>query len=235
MELQRLLSSQGFGSRAACRELIRSGRIRVEGQVCRDPLALVVPEGLVFSVDDITWSFRRFAYLALNKPAGYECSRRPLHHPSVYSLLPLPLRERGVQAVGRLDQDTTGLLLFTDDGAFIHDCTSPRKGVRKIYEVMSRHPVDDAQLAALLGGVVLHSEERPIAAASCQKTGEREMRLGVTLGKYHLVKRLVAAAGNRVEALHRVAIGGLVLPDELLPGQWMWLDEGLRRRVFEQV
>lgn len=233
MELERLLSSQGFGSRATCRQLIRSGRVSVEGQLCDDPLACVEAEGLGFSVDDVKWSYRRFAYLALHKPAGYECSRQPRHHPSVYGLLPRPLLDRGVQAVGRLDQDTTGLLLFTDDGEFIHRCTSPRKHVRKVYEVKSRHPVDDAQIAALLAGVLLHGEEKPISATSCRRIGTHELSLDVTLGKYHLVKRLLAAAGNRVEALHRVAIGGFALPDDLLPGQWMWLEEALRRRVFE--
>jgi len=224
MELERLLRSQGFGSRAECRGLVCTGRVSVEGRVCNDPLAQFEPEGLSFAVDGQRWAYRRFVYLALNKPAGHECSRRPIHYPSVFSLLPIPLVRRGVQAVGRLDADTTGLLLLTDDGAFIHACTSPRRMVPKVYEVSTRHAVDDVQVAALLSGVVLHDESQAIMAAACDRQGERSLRLTVTLGKYHLVKRMVAAAGNRVEALHRVAIGGLALPATLAAGRWTWLE-----------
>ncbi len=125
MTLERLLHSQGFGSRKACRALVRQGRVTVDGQVCVDPFAEFEPTGLPFSVDGELWVYREKVYLALNKPAGYECSRSPLHHPSVLSLLPEPLTRRGVQPVGRLDQDSTGLLLLTDDGQFIHALTSP--------------------------------------------------------------------------------------------------------------
>lgn len=224
IELERLLRSQGFGSRAECRALVCAGRVSVHGRPCDDPLARFEPEGLSFAVDGEPWTCRRLVYLALNKPAGHECSRRPMHHPSVYSLLPMPLVRRGVQAVGRLDADTTGLLLLTDDGAFIHACTSPRRMVPKVYEVSTRHSVDDAQLAALVNGVVLHDEAQAIMAAACDRLGERRLRLTVTLGKYHLVKRMVAAAGNRVEALHRVAIGSFALPATLPAGGWMWLE-----------
>jgi 16S rRNA pseudouridine516 synthase len=224
MEIERLLQSQGFGSRAECRALVGSGRVSVDGRVCDDPAARFVPDALSFAVDGEAWSYRRFAYLALHKPAGYECSRRPVHHPSVYALLPRPLVMRGVQAVGRLDQDTTGLLLLTDDGAFIHRYTSPRKQIAKVYELMTRHVVDDRQLAALVDGVHLHDEERPVAAAACAQLSERRLRLTVTLGKYHLVKRMVAAVGNRVEALHRSAVGGFTLPATLSAGEWMWLE-----------
>ncbi len=224
MELERLLRSQGFGSRAECRALVCTGRVWVDGQPSDDPSAKFDPDGLNFMVDGERWSYRRFAYLALNKPAGHECSRRPAYHPSVYSLLPHPLVLRGVQAVGRLDEDTTGLLLLTDDGPFIHACTSPRREVPKVYEVSTRHPVDDGQITALVNGVILHDEPQAIAAAACVRLGERRLRLTVTLGKYHLVKRMLAAAGNRVEALHRVAIGGFVLPQTLAAGCWMWLE-----------
>jgi 16S rRNA pseudouridine516 synthase len=235
IELERLLQSQGFGSRAECRALIARGRVTVDGSFCDDPSACFSPEGLSFTVDGVLWPYRRLAYLALNKPAGYECSHRPGQHASIYILLPSPLVKRGVQAVGRLDQDATGLLLFTDDGAFIHAYTSPRKLVPKVYEVVTRHLVDDAQVAALLGGLELHRETKPVAAVACCRLSERRLRLTLTLGKYHLVKRMVAAAGNRVESLHRLAIGGFILPPALAPGAWMWLAESdldlLARRV----
>lgn len=224
MELERLLRSQGFGSRAECRALVDDGRVSVAGAVCEDASAEFECTGLTLVVDGVAWTYRKFAYLALNKPAGYECSRQPLHHRSVYSLLPQPLARRGVQAVGRLDQDTTGLLLLTDDGQFIHTYTSPRKAIAKVYEVTTRHAVDDAQLMALRNGVQLHDETRLVAAAACARLSERQLRLAVTEGKYHLVKRMVAAAGNRVEALHRIAVGGLVLPPALSAGRWMWLE-----------
>jgi len=224
IELERLLRSQGFGSRADCRALIRSGSVSVAGQPCADPFARFEAEGLRFAVDGVAWLYRRFAYLALHKPAGHECSQRPLHHPSVYSLLPDPLIKRGMQAVGRLDEDTTGLLVLTDDGQFIHRLSSPKKAVPKVYEVTTRHVVDASQVGALLSGVVLHDDPEPVAALDCTLLGERCLRLTVTQGRYHLVKRMLAAAGNRVEALHRTSIGGFSLPATLEVGRWMWLE-----------
>jgi 16S rRNA pseudouridine516 synthase len=161
----------------------------------------------------------------MHKPAGYECSQRPSAWPSVLSLLPTPLRRRGVQPVGRLDADTTGLLLLTDDGALSHRLTSPKKHVPKVYEVGTKHPVDDALLQRLRDGVVLDDDTKPVRAAACEATGERALRLTVTEGRYHQVKRMVAAAGNRVERLHRSAFAGLELPHDLAPGAWRWLDQ----------
>ena len=147
------------------------------------------------------------ALVLLHKPAGTECSQKPRHHPSVLTLLPAPLRTRGVQPVGRLDEDTTGLLLLTDDGALIHRLTSPKHHVPKVYEVGTKHPVDAGQVERLRGGVVLDDDPAPVRAAACEATGERSLRLVLTEGKYHQVKRMVAAVGNRVETLHRSAFG----------------------------
>ncbi len=224
MELERLLRAQGFGSRPECRALVYSGRVAIGGVVCDDPFADFDSEGFSFSVDGEPWLFRKYAYLLLNKPSDFECSQKPNHHPSVYTLLPRPLVTRGVQAVGRLDEDTTGLLLLSDDGQFIHTYTSPKKKIGKVYDVSVKHPLDDAQIAALLTGVQLNDEPAPIAAAACATLGECLLRMTVTEGKYHLVKRMIAAAGNRVVALRRVAIGGLALPADLPVGQWRWLD-----------
>lgn len=224
MQLERLLRSQGYGSRPECRALIARGRVRIDGAVCADPYAEYSPEGFVCEIDGERVDYREFAYLMLNKPAGFECSQKPRHHPSVYSLLTAPLLARGVQAVGRLDEDTTGLLLFSDDGQFIHRYTSPKKKIAKVYDVTAKHPVDAGHVSALLAGVQLHDEPLPIAAAACEIVGERRLRLTLTEGKYHLVKRMIAAAGNRVEALQREAIGALTLPADLAPGAWRWLD-----------
>ncbi len=224
MNLESILFSQGFGSRRQCRALIADARVAVAGAVCTDPLATFDAAGLSFSVDDEPWPFHERAYLALNKPAGYECSRDPQHHLSVFHLLPAPLAARGVQCVGRLDQDTTGLLLLSDDGQFVHALTSPKRKVPKVYVATTRHPLDDTQLEALRAGVLLHGEREPIAAVAARARGEHELELTVLEGKYHQVKRMIAAAGNRCEVLHRERIGGFTLPVDLAPGAWQWLE-----------
>ncbi len=223
MELERLLHHHGFGSRKTCRALVRTGRVTVNGAACENPQADFATAGLVFSVDGEVWPYAENATLMLNKPAGYECSRRPIHHPSVYSLLPPPLLERGVQSIGRLDEDTTGLLLFSDDGQLNHILTSPRHHVPKTYRVTLKHAGDAALVEFLLKGVLLHDERDLICAAACALVDERTLRLTVTEGKYHQVKRMIAAAGNRVEALHREVVGGVTLSEGLAPGQWRWL------------
>ncbi|WP_144111888.1 pseudouridine synthase [Paraburkholderia sp. BCC1886] len=235
MNLESILFTQGFGSRRQCRALIGAGRVSVApdprahpgAEACTDPDA-DFPTGngtLHFSVDGVLWPYREHAYLLLNKPAGYECSREPQHHPSVFSLLPPQFSERGVQCVGRLDQDTTGLLLLSDDGKFVHLFTSPKRKVPKLYVATTRHPLDDAQLAALRDGVLLHGEPKPIAAVDVEARDHHTLALTVMEGKYHQVKRMIAAAGNRCEALHRERIGGLVLPETLAEGAWQWLDD----------
>ena len=230
MQLQEILFSQGFGTRRICAGLVQLGHVAVAGQVPTDVTAEFETEGLHFSVDGVEWPYHERAYLMLHKPAATECSRKPSAYPSIYTLLPAPLRQRpqkgatqGVQAVGRLDQDTTGLLLLTDDGQFIHRMSSPRHHVPKVYEVTARHAVDEKQVARLLDGVVLEDDPRPVRAAACEIMADGRVRLTLTEGKYHQVKRMIAAVGNRVEALHRSRIGRLELPPDLLPGQWRWL------------
>lgn len=122
MQLRQVLFSQGFGTRRACDALILHGQVQVGGQVLDDPAADLATDGLVFSVQGQPWAYRAKALLMLNKPPGYECSRKPRHHPSVLSLLPPPLRQRDVQPIGRLDEDTTGLLLITNDGQDSSGC-----------------------------------------------------------------------------------------------------------------
>lgn len=224
MQLERLLQSQGFGSRKQCRQLIENGWVEVAGQRCEDPRAEFTPQGLEFTVDEERWTYRERAYVLLHKPAGYECSRTPQHHRSVLSLLPLPLQVRGVQPVGRLDQDTTGLLLLSDDGGFIHRVSSPRQHVGKTYLARVRHALDAQQVERLRQGVLLHGEEAPLQARDVLVLDEHHVQLTIDQGIYHQVKRMLAAAGNRCEGLHRQAIGGLQLGD-LPSGQWRWLDE----------
>ena len=222
MRLAQVLFSQGFGSRRQCAGLIDAGLVRVAGQVVDDPGAEVDTAGLLFEVEGRAWPYHDKALIMLHKPAGYECSQKPRHHPGVLSLLPAPLRTRGVQPVGRLDEDTTGLLLLTDDGALIHRLTSPRHHVPKVYEVTARHPVDDGQVQRLLQGVVLDDNPAPVRAAAAERSGERTLRLTLTEGRYHQVKRMLAAVGNRCDALHRSTFGAMRLPADLAPGQWRW-------------
>ena len=232
MQLQDILYTQGFGTRRVCAGLIQQGHVQVQQQRCTDATADFDTAGLRFTVQGMEWPYAEKAYLVLNKPAATECSQKPSTYPSIYTLLPAPLRMRpqkstvqGVQAVGRLDQDTTGMLLLTDDGQFIHRMASPRHHVPKVYEVRVKHPLDAKQISKLLNGVVLEDDPKPVRAAACEALGELHLRLTLTEGKYHQVKRMVAATGNRVEGLHRSQIGGLKLPADLAVGQWRWLNE----------
>ena len=231
-QLHNILFSQGFGTRRVCAGLIQQGLVNVAGQQVTDPFKEFESAGLLFVVRGVAWQYFEKAYLMLHKPAGYECSQKPSTYPSIYTLLPAPIRQRGggaaagVQAVGRLDQDTTGLLLLSDDGKFIHRMSSPKHHMSKVYEVLAKHAVDSAQISKLLAGVVLDDDPRPVKAAACEQTGERQLSLTLTEGKYHQVKRMISAVGNRVEeegGLHRSRVGDLALPADLMPGGWRWL------------
>lgn len=203
--------------------MVRRGRVAINGTLCEDPFVELAIDGLVFTVDGVDWPYAEFACLMLHKPLHYECSRKPKHHPGVLELLPVPLRERDVQPIGRLDEDTTGLLLITNDGQLNHQLSSAKRKVPKIYLATTKHAVEQALIDQLLAGVLLTDEPEPIAAAAAEKVDEHLLRLTLTSGKYHQVKRMVAAAGNRVEALHREAVGELQLPADLKPGEWRWL------------
>ncbi|MBK7502492.1 MAG: pseudouridine synthase [Polaromonas sp.] len=234
MQLQDILYTQGFGTRRVCAGLIQQGLVKVyqadTAEVITDVTTDMEATGLRYQVQGVDWEYHALAYIVFNKPAGTECSQKPSVHPSIYTLLPSPLRLRpqksaiqGVQAVGRLDQDTTGLLLLSDDGQFIHRMSSPKKHIAKVYEVTTKHPIDDKQVQKLLAGVVLDDDPKPVKAAAAVKVSEHHLQLTLTEGKYHQVKRMLAAVGNRVEGLHRSKIGNFELPVDLLPGQWRWL------------
>jgi 16S rRNA pseudouridine516 synthase len=236
MHLADMLFSQGFGTRRVCAGLIEQGLVDIYDE--NTPVAQInnaqaaiysIADGMRYKVQGIDWEYHEQAYVLLHKPAGFECSHKPGAWPSVYTLLPSALRLRpnknaiqGVQAVGRLDQDTTGLLLMSDDGQFIHRMSSPKHHVPKLYQVTCKHAVDDKQIAKLLEGVVLDDSPKPVRAAACVATGELTVDLTLTEGKYHQVKRMIAAVGNRVEGLHRASMGSLTLGD-LPVGKWRWV------------
>jgi 16S rRNA pseudouridine516 synthase len=250
MLLEDMLYTQGFGTRRVCAGLLEKGLVQVyvdentaendrknalSGVFTASKATECIADGLRFKVQGEDWEYHELAYVLFNKPTGSECSQKPSMHPSIYTFLPSPLRLRpqksaiqGIQAVGRLDQDTTGMLLMSDDGQFIHKMSSPKKhvsNVSKVYEVTTKHPLDDKQLQKLLSGVVLDDDPKPVKAAAAEIVSEFHLKLTLTEGKYHQVKRMLAAVSNRVEGLHRSQIGGLKLPDDLLPGQWRWLTE----------
>ncbi len=225
LPLERILHNQGFGVRKFCRMMVRHHEVTVNEKPCDDPFAEFELENLQFTVKGETWTYREKSYLMLNKPSNYECSHKTQHHPTIYSLLPYPLVTRDVQCIGRLDEDTTGLMLLSDDGQFIHKMSSPKHKVPKIYQVTCKHAVDDAQIAHILEGVQLVDEDAPIAALTCERISENVISMTLAEGKYHQVKRMVAAISNRVESLKRTQIGELKLPEDLAAGEWRWLTE----------
>ena len=225
LDLERILSKQGFGTRKQCRIMIIKQEITVNGEMCDDPDATFDLENLSFTVKGEAWDYKEKSYLMMHKPSNYECSHKTQHHPTIYSLLPHPLVIREVQCIGRLDEDTTGLILISDDGQFIHKMSSPKHKMPKIYEVLCKHPVSQANIHALLSGVQLIDESAPIAALAVTQISEHIIHMTLAEGKYHQVKRMVAAMSNRVEALKRIQIGELKLPEDLKVGEWRWLSE----------
>jgi 16S rRNA pseudouridine516 synthase len=226
LSLDRILQSQGFGSRKYCRALIEDGDVAIGGEVQTSYKAMIETDGLVLTVFDEEWTYRAQLYLALYKPANYECSRKPSHHPGVLTLLPEQFTWREVQPVGRLDHDTTGLLLMSDDGAFIHAQSSPKRHVPKVYQATTQDPVTQELVDQLLAGVQLHDEPAPLAAVRCIQRGENLLEIVLEQGKYHQVKRMLAAAGNHCTALHRSQIGELTLDSlGIKEGEWCYLEQ----------
>lgn len=232
--LATLLQSQGYGTRKDCIRLIRQGLVEVGhesgGTITwmpgEDPNAEVSRTGLHFRVNGSALPYREKVFVAMHKPPGHECSHTPSHHRSVFALLPDPLLKRGIQAVGRLDADTTGLLLLSDSGDFNHLFTSPKRHVPKTYRVETRHPISAEQVSRISAGVDLRGEEETTLPATVKLLGERSAEVTLSEGRYHQVKRMFAAVGNRVESIHRISIGDLILEDSMKPGEWKFLDAG---------
>ncbi|UXY15688.1 rRNA pseudouridine synthase [Chitiniphilus purpureus] len=232
LSLDRILQSQGFGTRKGCRALIEGGEVAVDGTVVTRWQTEFQPEGLAFTVFGEPWAYRAHLYLALNKPPGYECSRKPSHHPGIHTLLPEQFTWREVQPVGRLDHDTTGLLLLSDDGDFIHAQSHPKRHQPKVYQATLAHPADAGLVQQLLDGVQLIDEKAPIAALAASLLDPLTIEIALDQGKYHQVKRMLAAAGNHCAALTRTRIGQLSLAElELAEGQWCHLDQAQLARL----
>ncbi len=223
ISLEKILFSQGFGTRRYCSDLVYADLVKVNGVLAEDPEERIATEGLVLTVEDRDWEYHEKAYIAFNKPENYECSHKTTHHPSVYSLLPSPFVERGLQCVGRLDFDTTGLLLISDDGQFIHKMTTPKKNIGKVYEITTPEPITQSQIEHLLNGVVLDDDPKPCFAVACNQLTEYTLAMTIVEGRYHQVKRMMAAVGNHVAKLHRTEIGAYLMPTDLAQGEWRWL------------
>lgn len=226
LTLDRILNKQGFGTRKWCRQLVSDGEVSINGEIFTDVHQTIETDELEFSLYGENWRYREQIYVALNKPANFECSRKPSHHPGVLTILPEQFTLRDVQPVGRLDHDTTGLLLMSDDGAFIHRQSSPKHHVPKVYVATTHDPVTPALIELLLKGVKLHDEPAPLAAEHCRMIDQNKLEIVLEQGKYHQVKRMLAAAGNHCAALSRVQIGELKLTDlGLEAGEWCYLND----------
>ncbi len=214
--LDKVLSDAGYGRKEA-KGLIGQGRVAVDGAVITRPEARCAEDAVV-TVDG-TELCRGHIYLMLHKPAGVVSATADVRERTVLDLLPEDLRRRGLFPVGRLDKDTTGLLLLTDDGPLAHDLLSPRKHVDKTYLVTVDGVLDGADRAALAAGLMLGDGLR-CQSAELDITGPNVGLLTIREGKYHQVKRMMACLGKPVIALKRVAMGGLTLDESLAPGQW---------------
>jgi 16S rRNA pseudouridine516 synthase len=231
MKLLKLIANLGYGSRKEVLAIFRDGRITdIDGEV-------------LYSDDQVDHSRVLMdgepldpapgLLLMLNKPAGYTCSTSDPGQ-IVYDLLPERFRRRNpiVATIGRLDRDTTGLLLMTDDGKLLHKIVSPKSKLPKIYEATLARDLrgDEAKIFAS-GKLMLESEREPLAPAKLEVLGPRQARLTLTEGRYHQARRMFAAVGNHVETLHRSRVGGLEL-GALPEGRWRPLDAADRERLF---
>jgi len=225
LTLDRILHKQGFGTRKWCKNLIADGEVSIAGNVTTDLNTAIEADGLELTVLGEPWVCREHIYAVLYKPSNFECSRKPSHHPGVLTILPDQFTLRDVQPVGRLDHDTTGMLLMSDDGAFIHTQSSPKRHIPKLYVATTHDAVTPELIELLLTGVKLHDEPGTLTAETCRMIDDHHLELVLEQGKYHQVKRMLAAAGNHCSALHRSQIGELKLADlGLSEGEWCYLD-----------
>ena len=223
--IDKLLGSMGYGSRSEIARLGKVGGIVLDGADLTDVSRRIsvtpdLPDRM--QVDGRPLDPPAGLVLILNKPLGMTCSHKE-DGDLVYDVLPDRWRRRdpAISTIGRLDKQTSGLLLLTDDGDLLHRVISPKRHVAKVYRATLARPLDGSEgdvFAA--GGLVLEGEDKPLAPAVLEVLSPTEARLTVTEGRYHMVRRMFAAVGNHVEALHRERVGGLALPDDLAPGAW---------------
>lgn len=231
MKLVKHLANLGYGSRKEMQALIRNGRVTdAEGNELADDTAIAHDD---IRLDGVALDPDASAVIMLNKPVGFTCSTTDPGR-IVYDILPPRWRARKppISPIGRLDRDTSGLLLFTADGAFLHRVISPKSNVPKIYEVTLARPLDGSEVSLFESGtVILESDTKPLLPAELVILDPTHARLTLHEGRYHQVRRMFAAAGNHVEKLHRPRVGGLTL-GELEEGKWRVLDPGEKESVI---
>ena len=231
MKLVRLIANLGYGSRKEVERMIRDGRVTDAAGVPVDADSRL--DHAELRLDDAPLDPAAGFTLMLNKPTGYTCSTKDPGR-IVYSLLPdrFRLRKPALSTIGRLDRDTSGLLLFTDDGALSHRVTSPKSRIDKIYECVAARDIDPETVAVFASGtLMLESEKTPLLPAKMEILGPRRARLTISEGRYHQVRRMFAAVGNHVDNLHRPIVGGLGLGD-LPEGKWRTLDFADIAKIF---
>lgn len=225
MNIIKYLQAQGIDTRKGCQWLVKHDAVRINGEIINDTKAEInehdVKSLQIEDEDALIIPLPHF-YILLNKPADYETSHKPRDYPSIFTLLPNQLRVTDLQAIGRLDADTTGVLLITNDGQFNHRMTSPKHKIAKIYRVTLKHPANETLCQTLKAGVLLHDDNEMVVASEAILCDEHTLILTITEGKYHQVKRMIAAAGNRVLALHRERFGDWDTQD-LNVGEWRFI------------
>lgn len=223
MRLDKYLASVTDYSRSEAKKLMKAGRVSVAGQVIEDPRFVVASTDQV-ALDGQHLRAAAPRYFMLNKPPGYVSATKDRLHLTVMDLLDEDNPEQ-LHIAGRLDIDTTGLVLITDDGNWSHRVMSPARECRKTYLLETVDPILPAAVKQLEAGVKLDNEKKPTRPATVELLDEHTARLTISEGKYHQVKRMLAAVGNRVESLHRERVGGIVLDPSLQPGHYRALTE----------
>ena len=224
MRLDRLLSECTALSRSQLRQIIKNGSVSVDGIVITSPEHKVCSDTARVELDGKTVSYEKFCYYMLNKPAGILSAPDDKKQKTVIDLFPAELKKKNLFPVGRLDKDTTGLLIITNDGDFAHRVISPRSEIVKTYHAVTETPVNDADIEAFRQGIVL-ADGTKCLPAGLEKLPDGSCLVRVMEGKYHQVKRMLASRGKPVTALMRLSIGGLELDKGLLPGQFRQLSE----------
>ena len=234
MNLVKHLANLGYGSRKEMQKLIRLGAITDASGAALDADTTVAHDDIRYSGKPLDPDFGMV--LMLNKPTGYVCSLKDRGR-LVYDLLPPRFAERKpvLSSIGRLDSETSGLLLFTDDGDFLHKIISPKNHVAKIYEVTCARPLEPGYGEIFASGtLVLNDEKDALKPAFLEVTGDKTARLTLYEGRYHQVRRMFAAVGNHVDALHRAQMGDLTL-GTLKPGKWRILTADERAGLLKPV
>ena len=221
--IDKLLCSTGRWSRKEVKDLVRQGRVAADGRTVLRPEEKADPETVRLTVDGAEVVCSPFVYVMLHKPAGVLSATEDRSQLTVLDLLPPEMKRRGLFPVGRLDKDTTGLLLLTDNGDLAHRLLSPKKHVDKVYLARVEGRVDAGDVDALAAGMVL-ADGLCCLPAGLEPLGDgSECRVTLREGKYHQVKRMLAARGKPVVSLHRLQMGPLALDEDLKPGEWRYL------------